>query len=136
MGPECFSARLTQWLAGAEQEITLLEGDDAITLRRYPQCFLLSAQLTHQPPPTQTVMETWLRLGGASLAHFQGALSVEPSTGQLWLLQCVWQEANQAAFFNQLESLLNQRDTWRSTAKRLARAPQQFGPTPLRAQFY
>lgn len=136
MGPESFSAELTQWLVGTEQDITLLEGDDAITLRRYPQCFLLCAQLTHQPPPTQTVMETWLRLGGASLAHFQGALSIEPSTGQLWLLQCVGHEANQAAFFNQLESLLNQRDTWRSTAKRLARTPEKLGPTPLRAQFY
>lgn len=136
MGPESFSVRLTQWLVGTEQEITLLEGDDAINLRRYRQCFLLSAQLTHQSPPTQTAMETWLRLGGASLAHFQGALSVEPSTGQLWLLQCVWQEANQAVLFNQLESLLNQRDTWRSTAKRLARTPKKLGPTPLRAQFY
>lgn len=136
MGPECFSARLTQWLAGAEQEITLLEGDDAITLRRYPQCFLLSAQLTHQPKHAQTTMETWLQLGGASLAYFQGALSVEPSTGQLWLLQCVTQEDHQAILFNQLESLLNQRDTWRSTAKRLARTPKKCGPTPLRAQFY
>lgn len=136
MEPESFSARLTQWLVGTEQEITLYEGDDAINLRRYPQCFLLSAQLTHQPPPTQTAMETWLRMGGASLAYFQGALSVEPSTGQLWLLQCVTLEDHQAALFNQLESLLNQRDTWRSTAKRLARAPQQLGPTPLRAQFY
>ena len=136
MGPESFSAGLTQWLVGTEQEITLHEGSDAINLRRYPQCFLLSAQLTHQPAPTQTAMETWLRLGGASLAYFQGALSIEPSTGQLWLLQCVPQEANQAALFNQLESLLNQRDTWRSTAKRLARTPQNLGPTPLRAQFY
>lgn len=136
MAPESFSGRLTQWRVGTEQEITLYEGGDTIILRRYPQCFLLSAQLTHQPAPTQTAMETWLRLGGASLAYFQGALSIEPSTGQLWLLQCVPQEANQAALFNQLESLLNQRDTWRSTAKRLARTPQNLGPTPLRAQFY
>jgi hypothetical protein len=81
-------------------------------------------------------METWLQLGGASLPYFQGALSVEPSTGQLWLLQCVTQEDHQAVLFNQLESLLNQRDTWRSTAKRLARTPKKSGPTPLRAQFY
>ncbi len=136
MGPESFSERLTQWRMGTEQEITLYEGGDAINLRRYPQCFLLSAQLTHQPTPTQTAMETWLRMGGASLAYFQGALSVEPSTGQLWLLQCVSQEANPAVLFNQLESLLNQRDTWRSTVKRLARTPQNLGPTPLRARFY
>lgn len=123
---------LTGWLISREEHLYLSENHDNIVLHRYPQCLMLKVQLQQPPLPSQLHM--WMRLGGASLNHFEGSLSMDPD-GALWLVQCLHEELGQAPLEHCLETLLNQRDTWRAMISRLANS-KSFTPTSLRQSRY
>lgn len=74
------------WLGSHEEQITLFEVDDEIILKRQDNLVLLSVQLTSTPSDT-TTLQSWLRLGVASLNLFQGALAQKADSGTLWLIQ-------------------------------------------------
>jgi hypothetical protein len=74
-----------------------------------------------------------MRLGAASLNHFQGALAQKADTGALWLVQSLRGGQGETRVLKCLEQLLNQRDTWRAAIKRLVRPSQNFKPTSLRS---
>ncbi|QJI27342.1 type III secretion protein [Pseudomonas sp. ADAK18] len=123
---------LGRWLSSNEPQITLFEDDDEIKVQRDQQILLISAQLTHHRVDKKT-LEAWMRLGQASLRHFQGALAQEAINGHLWLLQKLPSDGALTHLVTKLETLLNQRDTWRAMAVRLARPTQKLTPTSLRS---
>jgi len=108
-----------------------MEGDDEITVRRNDGILLLSAQLTHDTPPNSQ-LQTWLRLGAASLSHFHGALAQAPANGTLWLVHCMPAPHSEPSVLKSLEALLNQRDTWRALFNRLRRPIQKHRLNSLR----
>lgn len=122
---------ISQWLNSHQEQLIVFENDDEINLQRHAHTLLLSVQLTHSRPD-KSLLAIWIRIGGASLDHFQGALSQAPGTGILWLLQCLRVGHTEKQLLESIESLLNQRDTWRAMVVRLARPPQKFPPTSLR----
>jgi hypothetical protein len=126
---------VNEWLSSAKEQITLVEGDDEVSLTRQGGAVLLSAQLTSARPDS-TTLQNWLRLGAASLTHFQGTVAQQADTGALWLIQISKAGDGQAHLLGCLEALLNQRDTWRAIDARLARPPQQVKPTSLRSLSY
>ncbi|MCS3511787.1 type III secretion protein [Pseudomonas grimontii] len=121
-----------EWLSGAKEQITLIEGDDEITLTRQGDTVLLGAQLTCARSDN-TALQNWLRLGAASLNHFQGTLAQKADSGALWLIQTLHAADAEAHVHGCLENLLNQRDTWRAIAARLARPARNIKPTSLRS---
>ncbi|MGR3967137.1 type III secretion protein [Pseudomonas sp. 910_23] len=123
------------WLSGREEKIAIFEGDDEVTLRRQGDAVLLGVQLT-SAVTDNSALQGWLRLGAASLNHFQGALAQKADTGALWLIQRLRTDRGEAHVLNCLETLLNQRDTWRAIVARLARPAQNLKPTPLRSRAY
>lgn len=123
------------WLSGGEKEITLFEGDDEVTLQHLGDSVLLGAQLTCASPDNPA-LQGWLRLGAASLNHFQGALAQKADTGALWLIQSLRTDRGEAYVLDCLEALLNQRDTWRAIVVRLARPAPNLKPTSLRSRSY
>lgn len=128
-------ALVNDWLNSREEQLILLEDDDEIMLKRQAQTLLLGVQLT----PTlsdNAALYGWMRLGAASLNHFQGALAQKPDTGALWLVQSLQGAYDAAGLLGCLQALLNQRDTWRSTAARLVRPALPPKPASLRSQFY
>ncbi|KRP43010.1 type III secretion protein [Pseudomonas libanensis] len=119
------------WLNGHEEQLKLFENDDEINLLRVSNKLLIEVQLSRTGADNAS-LQTWMRLGGPSLSYFQGALAQSPATGTLWLVQCVeLQHGEQPA--KCLESLLNQRDTWRAIVARQARPARAFVPTSLRS---
>lgn len=120
------------WLDSRKEQISVFEGDDEITLKRQGDTILLQAQLTSSSLD-HTALHTWMRLGGASLNHFHGALARKPETGALWLTQSLRGAQGEADVLKGLETLLNQRDTWRAIAARFARTGQNLKPTSLRS---
>ncbi|WP_256220905.1 hypothetical protein [Pseudomonas sp. CHM02] len=74
-----------------------------------------------------------MRLGAVSLAHFQGALAQSPAGGELWLIHCVHNPRDEQQLQRCIESLLNQRDTWRATVARLNKTAHRLKPTSLRS---
>lgn len=125
-------ALVTQWLNSHAKELRLFENNDEIRLRHHSNTVLLSVQLT-QHPPDKALLQTCMRLGGVSLDHFQGALAQVPASGELLLIHCLHDGQDEKRLLGCLESLLNQRDTWRSVAARLARTSQNFTPSSLRS---
>lgn len=124
-------ALIRDWLNRHEQQLTLVEGDDEITLNRQDAFILIAAQLTSLPSDNPT-LSSWLRLGAASLNLFQGALVRKADSGELWLIQTLRDGMTEAHVLACLETLLNQRDIWRATFVRLARPAQPLRPTSLR----
>ena len=124
-----------EWLSSTTKQITLVEGDDEITLTRQGDTVLLGAQLT-SARSDNTTLQRWLRLGAASLNHFQGALAQQTDSGALWLIQVLRAGDEEAHVFGCLEALLNQRDTWRAIVARLARPARNLKPTSLRSLSY
>jgi len=122
---------ITQWLNSSQEQLIVFEGDDEINLRRHAQILLLSVQLTRSRPD-KSLLASWMRPGGASLDHFHGALSQAPGCGTLWLVQCLHAGHSEKQLLDGIESLLNQRDTWRAVVARFARSTQKFTPTSLR----
>lgn len=123
------------WLGSHEEQITLFEVDDEIILKRQDNLVLLSVQLTSTPSDT-TTLQSWLRLGVASLNLFQGALAQKADSGTLWLIQTLRSGQGEAHVLGCLEDLLNQRDTWRATSARLTHATRNLRPTSLRSLSY
>lgn len=123
------------WLSSGGREIALFEGEDEVTLQRQGDTVLLGAQLT-SALPDNPALQGWLRLGAASLNHFQGALAQKADTGALWLIQSLRTDRGEAYVLRCLEALLNQRDTWRAIAARLARPAANLKPTPLSSRSY
>ncbi|PLR61485.1 type III secretion protein [Pseudomonas sp. QC2] len=113
-------------------EFRLFENNDEIVLRHCSDTLVLSVQLT-QHPPDKSMLMTWMRLGAISLAHFQGALAQAPASGELWLTHCVHNPQDEQHLQRCMESLLNQRDTWRATVARLNKPAHQLKPTSLRS---
>ncbi len=128
-------ALIRDWLNRHEQQLTVLEGDDTIILKRQEIFILLEVQLT-LAPSDNTTLQRWLRLGAASLNFFQGTLVRNTESGELWLIQTLRNGPREAQVSASLETLLNQRDTWRATFTRLARTTQHFKPTSLRSLPY
>lgn len=122
---ECneMSDLLTRWLEGSDQQIALYEGDDSIDLRRCESNLLLSVQLTLAPPDNPQ-QEVWMRQGQASLEYFQGSLAQSPESRHLWLLQRLPGNCCRDQLLASLETLLNQRDTWRSMVECRRSAPK------------
>lgn len=125
-------ALLAECLNRGAGEFRLFENDDEVVLRHCSTTLLLSVQLTQYPPNESTLM-TWMRLGAISLAHFQGALAQSPVSGELWLIHCVHDRRDEQHLQRCIESLLNQRDTWRATVARLNKPIHPFKPTSLRS---
>ncbi|WP_124399270.1 type III secretion system chaperone [Pseudomonas synxantha] len=119
------------WLNGQEEQLTLFENDDEINFRRVSNKLLIEVQLT-KAGADNVSLRTWMRLGGPSLSYFHGALAQSPFTGALWLVQCVEMGHGEQPV-KCLESLLNQRDTWRAIVARQARPARAFVPTSLRS---
>ncbi|AZF03510.1 type III secretion protein [Pseudomonas sp. R5-89-07] len=126
---------IRDWLNRREHQLTLVEGDDEITLKRQDAFILMAAQLTSTPSDNATLL-TWLRLGAASLNVFQGALARKADSGELWLIQTLRDEMAEAHVLACLETLLDQRDIWRATFVRLGRPAQPNRPTSLRSLPY
>jgi len=126
---------LAKWLSSRTETLTLYEDNYTISLQRYSNAVLLRVQLTHYQPD-KSQLQTWMRLGGASLNHFQGVLSQVPMIGELWLIRFLNDVRDEDHLHGSLESLLNQRDTWSAMAARLARPAQKFTPTSLRSLPY
>ena len=124
-------ALLTSWLNGHEEQLTLFENEDEIIVQRVSNRLLVKVQLT-KAGEDKAHLRTWMRLGGPSLSYFHGAVALAPSTGALWLIQCVAM-GNGEQLAKCLESLLNQRDTWRAIVARQARSVRTFIPTSLRS---
>ncbi|NWB62997.1 type III secretion protein [Pseudomonas sp. F1002] len=125
-------ALLGRWLSSSEPLITLFEDNDEIKVRRDQQAFLISVQLTHHRVDKRA-LEAWMRLGLESLRHFQGALAQEAMTGHLWLLQKLPGDCALPHLLGKLETLLNQRDTWRGIVAHLASPARKLRPTSLRS---
>ena len=128
-------ALVSDWLNSREEQLSVFEGDDEIILKRQAETLLLGVQLT-STVADNAALYSWMRLGAASLNHFQGALAQKPDTGALWLIQTLRGAWDEAGLFGCLQNLLNQRDTWRSTAARLVRPALNLKPIPLRSQPY
>lgn len=126
---------LVDCLNGHRQQARLHENDDELSLHCHEDQLLLRIQLT--PPGLHTYpLQAWQRLGHASLAHFEGALALCPTTGHLWLVQGLPRGCSQDHLLNALEALLNQRDTWRRVVARQARPGRKFQPITLRKPLY
>ncbi len=126
---------MSDWLSSGKEKIALFEGDDEVTLQRQGDTILLGAQLTFSLPDN-SALQGWLRLGAASLNHFQGALAQKADTGALWVINSLRTDRGEASLLGCLEALLNQRDTWRAINARLARPVQNLKPTPLSSRSY
>lgn len=129
------SELIIHWALSKKAHLTLHEENSTISLQRHTEALLLSAQLTEHPP-SNSQLQTWMRMGGSSLNHFQGALAIAPENGALWLLQALPPDCSTAQLLAGLESLLNQRDIWRSVAARLARPAHSIIPRPLGQRSY
>ncbi len=128
-------ALVSDWLNSRKEHLSVFEGDDEIILQHQAETLLLGVQLT-STVADNAALYRWMRLGAASLNHFQGALAQKPDTGALWLIQSLRGAYDVAGLCACLQALLNQRDTWRSTAARLVRPALNLKPTPLRSQPY
>lgn len=128
-------ALVRDWLNSREEQLSVFEGDDEIILKRQAKTLLLGAQLTSAVADS-AALYSWMRLGAASLNHFQGALAQKPDTGALWLIQNLRGAGDEADLCDSLQALLNQRDTWRATAARLVRPALNLKPTSLRSRPY
>lgn len=128
-------ALVRDWLNSREEQLSVFEGDDEIILKRQAKTLLLGAQLTSAVADS-AALYSWMRLGAASLNHFQGALAQKPDTGALWLIQNLRGAGDEADLCGSLQALLNQRDTWRATAARLVRPALNLKPTSLRSRPY
>ncbi|WP_083224183.1 type III secretion protein [Pseudomonas sp. 58 R 12] len=118
---------LIKWFNSGEKQISLSEDDFEIVLQRHACTLHLSVQLTRQAPDNSQ-LQTWIRLGGASLNRFHGALAQAPTNGALWLIQCLHADQGEQTLIDSLEALLNQRDTWRAVAARLSRPRKSVTP--------
>jgi hypothetical protein len=123
---------LSQWLNSPSEALSLIEDDDEVILSHGSNTLLLRVQLTRDRPD-KSHLKTWMRLGNASLRHFQGALAQAPATGALWLTQCLPEDQGEKHLLDSLEALLNQRDTWRAMMRRLTKPAPRFQPTSLRS---
>lgn len=121
---------LADCLSGRAHDVRLFEHEDEVNVQCCEQRVVLRVQLTN--PHTNVPLNAWCRLGHSSLAQFQGALALAPTTGHLWLLQCLPRDCTHEHLLKSLEALLNQRDTWRSVIARLTTTGRKFWPTSLR----
>lgn len=122
-------------LSGHVQQHSLFEDDHEIHLQRVQDSLLLKVQLTRDGLDNLP-LQTWMRPGQASLAHFAGALALAPTRDQLWLLQRLPGRCPEDHLLTCLQALLNQRDAWRATVTRLARPAPKPGFTSLRPSSY
>ncbi|QXQ19548.1 CesT family type III secretion system chaperone [Pseudomonas tolaasii] len=129
------SERVIRWAQGTQTQLTLYEDNSKISLQRQAAAFVLGAQLT-EPPPSPSNLHTWMRLGYSSLNHFKGALAIAPEDGALWLLQTLSPSSSHEQLLAELESLLNQRDSWRAMAARLTKPAHTSIPRLLSPQPY
>ncbi|MFJ4134499.1 type III secretion protein [Pseudomonas cyclaminis] len=125
-------AFISEWLHSRKEQISFFEKDSEIILKHQGGDLLLKAQLTSAHSDNASTL-FWLRLGGASLNHFRGALAQKADTGALWLVQSLRGGQGEANVLSSLAALLNQRDTWRAAITRLARPSRHFKPTSLRS---
>lgn len=116
---------VNQWLTTKYEQLVLFEDNDEIVLKRQGDTVLLHVQLL-STQPSNNQLHHWMRLGAASLIHFEGALARMPGNGALWLVLNVRKENDVDRLLRGLETLLNQRDIWRATA---ARIPSRFRPS-------
>ncbi|MEG8231581.1 type III secretion protein [Pseudomonas orientalis] len=123
---------IIHWLKSGEEQITLIEGQDEIVVSLQGSGVLVCAKLT-STSPHNTELQCWVRLGAASLTHFQGALARASSSGDLWITQSLQGAPQADRVLDSVESLLNQRDTWRAVYARLNKQAHQLKPTSLRS---
>ncbi len=126
---------ILEWLRSQEEQLNLSENNDAIILKRQGPFILLEAQLTSVSSDNAS-LQSWMRLGSVSLSRFQGVLVRKADSEDLWLIQTLREEREEAQVLCCFETLLNQRDIWRATFARLARPAQNLKPTSLRSLSY
>ncbi|WP_411390315.1 type III secretion protein [Pseudomonas sp. MPB23] len=126
---------INDWLNSRQAQLSVFEGNDEILLKHQGDTLLLGAQLT-STRSDNPALQRWMRLGAASLNHFHGALAQKADSGALWLIQNVRGGQGEAYVLGCLETLLNQRDTWRATFARLAPQTEHLKPTSLRSLSY
>ncbi len=126
---------ISDWLNSRQAHLSVFEGDDEIIFRHQGDTLLLGAQLT-STRSDNPALQRWMRLGGASLSHFHGALAQKADSGALWLIQTLRAGQGETDVLGCLEALLNQRDTWRATFARLAPLTEHLKPTSLRSLSY
>jgi len=125
-------ALIIDWLKSGKEQITLLEGQDDIVIRLHVSGVLVSVRLT-STSSNNTELQHWMRIGSVSLNHFQGAVAQASSCGTLWIIQSLQGAPDEHRVFGSIESLLNQRDTWRAMFARLNKPAHTPKPTSLRA---
>ncbi|MDQ0738436.1 type III secretion protein [Pseudomonas sp. W4I3] len=123
---------IIHWLKSGDEHLILLEDQDEIVFRLQGNKVLMCATLT-STSPSNTELQSWVRLGAASLTHFQGALARAPSSGALWIIQRPQDATEAPRVLGSIESLLHQRDTWRAVYARLKKPVRQLQPTLLRS---
>ncbi|WP_460951966.1 type III secretion protein [Pseudomonas marginalis] len=125
-------ALIIDWLKSGKEQITLLEGQDEIIVSLQGGGVLVYVSLS-STSFNNTELQCWMRISFASLAHFQGALARAPSSGALWIIQSLQGTPEALRVLASVESLLNQRDTWRAMFARLNKPAHPLKPTSLRA---
>lgn len=118
------NALIARWVNNDEEQLTLLEDDHEIILQRQLRAVRVRVQLTRHRPENAR-LQSWARLGEASLNHFPGALAQDPASGALWLVRYLPDGTDADAVLSNVAQLLNQRDTWCAVAARQAMPAQK-----------
>lgn len=126
---------LQDWLDGAEAELSLLIDGGEVILQRAAGTLLCKAALSVAWRGQPGLLEKALRLSAPSLGLFgerSAALSMNPADGRFWLLLRAGGDGYASLEAN-LDSLVNQRDSWNELLKREVPKRMAFAqPLPVR----
>ncbi len=130
---------LQDWLDGAEAELSLLIDGGEVVVQRAAGTLLCKAALSVAWRGQPGLLEKALRLSAPSLGLFgerSAALSMNPADGRFWLLLRAGGDGYaslEALLEANLDSLVNQRDSWNELLKREAPKRMAFAqPLPVR----
>lgn len=118
------SSWLRAWLDSFEAEFHLAIDDGEVVLQRADGGVLCKAALSLSWRGEAGLLETVLRLSSPSLRFFAeraAALSMNPADGRFWLSSWVSGDSQvslERRLEENLDSLLNQRDSWNELLKR------------------
>jgi hypothetical protein len=127
---------LQDWLDGAEAELSLVIDGGEVVVQRAAGSLLCKAALSVAWRGERGLLEKALRLSAPSLGLFgerSAALSMNPADGSFWLLLLRAGGDGYASLEANLDSLVNQRDSWNELLKREAPKRMAFAqPLPVR----
>jgi hypothetical protein len=126
---------LQGWLDSAEAELSLVIDGGEVVLQRAAGTLLCKAALSVAWRGQSGLLKKALRLSVPSLGLFgerSAALSMNPADGRFWLLLRAGGDGYASLEAN-LDSLVNQRDSWNELLKREAPKKAAFAqPLPVR----